>query len=94
MAAYVIGHITVKDPQKWGEYRGKVPATLAPWGGEVLLRGRRITVLTGEHPYIDTVVIQFPDAKAITGWYDYPAYQALIPIREQAASMVLISYES
>ena len=94
MPAYVIGHITVKDPQKWGEYRGKVPATLAPWGGEVLLRGRRIAVLTGEHPYIDTVVIQFPDAKAITGWYGSAAYQALIPIREQAPEMVLISYES
>jgi uncharacterized protein (DUF1330 family) len=94
MPAYVIGHITVKDPKKWGEYREKVPATLAPWGGEVLLRGRKIAVLTGEHPYTDTVVIRFPDAKATAGWYRSAAYQALIPIREQAADMVLISYES
>ena len=94
MAAYVIGHITVKDPEKWGEYRGKVPATLAPWGGELILRGRRMAVLTGDHPYTDAVVIRFPDAKAIAEWYGSPAYQALIPIREQAAEMVLISYES
>ena len=94
MPAYVIGHITVKDPKKWEEYRGKVPATLAPWGGEVLLRGRRIAILTGKHPYTDTVVIRFPDAKAIAGWYGSPAYQSLIPIREQAADMILISYES
>ena len=94
MAAYVIGHITVKDSEKWMEYRAKVPATLAQWGGELILRGRRVAVLSGEHPYTDTVVIRFPDAGAISGWYGSPAYQALIPIREQAAEMVLISYES
>ena len=94
MPGYVIGHITVKDPLKWGEYREKVPATLAPWGGEVLLRGRRVGVLTGEHTHADTVVIRFPDAQAISGWYGSAAYQALIPIREQAADMVLIGYES
>ncbi len=94
VAAYIIGHITVKDPEKWMEYRGKVPSTLAPWRGEVIFRGRRVAVLSGEHPHVDTVVIRFPDAKAAAGWYRSPAYQALIPIREQAADMVLISYES
>jgi uncharacterized protein (DUF1330 family) len=94
MAAYVIGHITIKDPEKWMEYRAKVPATLAQWGGELILRGRRVAVLSGEHPYTDTVVIRFPDTEAIAGWYGSPGYQALIPLREQAAKMVLISYES
>ena len=27
--AYVIGHVTVKDPQRWAEYRNGVPATPA-----------------------------------------------------------------
>lgn len=30
--AYLIGHLTVKDADKWAEYRSRVPATLAPWG--------------------------------------------------------------
>ena len=94
MAAYVIGHINVKNSEKWEQYRTKVPATLAPWGGEAILRGKRVAVLTGAHPYTDTVVIRFPDADAITMWYGSPAYQELIPTREQAAEMVLISYES
>ncbi len=94
MAAYVIGHLTVKDPEKWAEYRGKVPATLVQWGGEVIFRGHRVGVLSGEHPYTDTVVIRFPNTAAISGWYGSSAYQALISIREQAAEMVLISYES
>ena len=94
MAAYVIGHITVKNPEKWAEYRARVPATLAPWGGEVILRARRVAVLSGTHPYSDTVVIRFPDAEAIAMWYNSAEYQTLIPTREQAAEMVLISYES
>ncbi len=94
MSAYVIGHITVKDPDKWQRYRERVPATLAAWGGEVVLRGRRVAVLSGAHAHADTVVIRFPDTNAVTGWYGSTEYQALIPLREEAASMVLICYES
>ena len=93
-SAWVIGHIKVKDNDKWGEYRSKVPETLVQWGGEVLFRGHRVGVLSGEHSYLDCVVIRFPDAKAAAGWYNSAAYQALIPIREQAADIVLVSFES
>ena len=94
MAAFVIGHMTVKDPEKWMEYRSKVSSTLVPWGGEIIFRGRRVAVLSGKHPYVDAVVLRFPDAKAAEGWYGSPAYQALIPLRQQAADMILISYEA
>ena len=39
--AYVVGHITVKNAQMWAEYRSKVPQTLAPWGAELVFRGRQ-----------------------------------------------------
>ena len=51
-------------------------------------------VLSGENPHADVVVIRFPDNAAVAGWHGSAAYQALIPLREQAAEMVLISYES
>ncbi len=94
MTTYVIGHITVKDPDRWQRYRERVPATLAAWGGEVVLRGRRVALLAGEHAHTDTVVIRFPDAKAVSAWYGSIEYQALIPLREEAAEMVLICYEA
>ena len=94
MSAYVIGHITVKDPDKWQRYRERVPATLTAWGGEVVLRGRRVAVLSGDHAHMDTVVIRFPDTNAVSCWYGSTDYQALIPLREEAAGMVLICYES
>lgn len=93
VAAYVIGHITVKDAALWAEYRSRVPATLAPWGAELLLRGTKTAVLSGEHAYDDTVVIRFPNRAALDGWYASAAYQALIPLRARAADLVLIAYE-
>lgn len=92
--AYVIGHITVKDAARWDEYRSRVPATLAPWGAELVFRGKRLAQLAGSHHHDDTVVIRFPDAAAAAGWYASPAYQALIPLREAAAELELISYEA
>jgi len=34
------------------------------------------------------------DGAAGAGWYQSVAYQALIPIREQAADVVLLTYEA
>jgi len=94
MAAYVIGHITVKDADKWAEYRNRVPGTLAPWGAELVLRGKRTAVMSGQHKHTDTVVIRFPDPESVVRWYNSAAYQELIPLRTEAAEMELISYES
>jgi uncharacterized protein (DUF1330 family) len=91
---YVVGHLTVKNAEKWAEYRNQVPATLEPWGAELVLRGRKVAILAGEHIHSDIVVIRFPDIGAINNWYLSPAYQDLIPLRQQAAEMNLIIYEA
>lgn len=90
--ALVIGHITVKDADKWAQYRSQVPATLAPWGAELVFRGIKCAVLGGSHAHSDTVVIRFPNAQASQGWFASAAYQALIPLREEAAQVDLISF--
>jgi uncharacterized protein (DUF1330 family) len=92
--AYVVGHLTVKNAEKWAEYRKQVPATLEPWGAELVFRGKKVAVFAGEHTHSDIVVIRFPDQEAAHRWYSSAAYQALIPLREQAAEMVLLSYEA
>ena len=92
MSACVIGHITVRDEDKWAQYRAQVPATLAPWGAELLFRGQRAAVLSGDHAHTDTVVIRFPDAAAVDGWYQSAAYQELIPLRQQAADLDLVVF--
>jgi len=93
-AAYLVGHITIKDADKWLRYREQVPATLQPWEAEITFRGKLFGIFSGEHPYDDIVVIRFPSKEAVTNWHASPAYQALLPLRQQAAKMLLLAYET
>jgi uncharacterized protein (DUF1330 family) len=92
--AYLVGNITVRNPEKWAEYTRQVPGTLGPWGAELVFRGKQAAVFSGENPHPDIVVIRFPDVAAVNGWFSSAAYQALIPVREQAAEVVLLCYEA
>ena len=90
----LIGRITVNDAQQWERYRSQVPATLAPWGAELLWRGTQYASYAGAEPHQDVVVIRFPDQASLDGWHASAAYQALLPIRQQAAEVVLTAYET
>jgi uncharacterized protein (DUF1330 family) len=90
--AYLVGQVSIKNIEKWKAYREQVPATLLPWGAVITFRGKLSAVLIGEHPYTDIVVIQFPSQAALNAWHESASYQALIPLRQQAAEVVLLSY--
>lgn len=92
--AYAVGQITLRNPELWAEYRDKVPATLTPYGGVVVFRGKQLAALAGQSPHPDIVVIRFPTVAALNGWFSSPAYQALIPLRDKAADVVLTSYQA
>ena len=91
--AYAIGHITIKDEKKWVEYRREVPATLEPWGGEVMFRGKLSAVFAGNHKHTDTVVIRFPSLKSLNDWHSSSQYQSLVPLRDEAAIVDLLSFD-
>ena len=93
MAAYLIGHITVKDPDLWQEYTAGVKKSLGPFEADVVFRGQRAAVLAGEHSYEQCVVIKFSDQDSLQKWYYSDTYQALIPTRGKAADVVIISYD-
>ncbi|MDY0057036.1 MAG: DUF1330 domain-containing protein [Methyloversatilis sp.] len=93
MSHYVIGHIRVKDAAQWNDYRARVGATLQPFGAEVVMRGRVAQVFAGYWGGTDTVVLRFSDAAQARAWHDSPAYQALVPLREAGADVVLVGYE-
>ena len=91
--AYVVGNITVHKPDRWAEYRAQVPATLVPWQAEIVMRAGMAQVLSGTHAHTDIVVLRFPDIAAAHGWFNSPAYQALLPLRNEAATVDLVCYQ-
>lgn len=90
--AFVVGQMTVKDPEKWAQYRSQVLATLLPFGGELVFRGEQVRSFSGVNPHPEIVVIRFPSLEQAQGWYGSAAYQKLIPLRQEAADVVLTSY--
>lgn len=92
--AYVVGQIAVKDPIKWDEYRNLVPATLAPWGAQIVFRGKKASDFALDNSFPDIVVIQFPDLESAKRWEASPAYQAIVPLRQMAADVLLTAYQA
>jgi uncharacterized protein (DUF1330 family) len=94
MAAYLIGHITVKDPVQWQIYVAGVQESLAPFKAQIVFRGTRNSVLAGQHPFQQTVVIQFSAQAELQNWFHSERYQALIPLRDRAADVVIVAYDA
>ena len=94
MSAYLIGHIIIKNHDKWQTYVEGVQKSLMPFEADIVFRGKRAIVLAGEHPYDRTVVIKFRDQPTLQQWYSSEDYQKLIPNRNEAADVVIISYNA
>jgi uncharacterized protein (DUF1330 family) len=85
MQAYVVVQETVKDETMFAEYRNQVVATLAPFGGEFVVRGGKMTVVEGEWPHPRLIIIVFPSRANAEDWYNSPAYQKILPLRLKSA---------
>lgn len=92
MSTFILAQVNIKDLDKFKTYSESVPDTLAPFDGEITLRGKLAGVFTGDNSHNMVAILKFPDQATAKNWYDSDAYQALIPNREQAADMVLSSY--
>ena len=83
---YFVVHLNVTDPQKFEEYRGKVPATIAQYGGRYLVRGGEMETMEGAELPPRTVVLEFPTVAQARTWYHSPEYQAIIGLRLEASA--------
>ena len=94
MPAFCIGQIRVRNAEAWEDYRSRVGETIRQYGGELLFRGEREQVFSGEMLPDKLVVLQFEDIDTAKRWHDSPEYQALVPIRDQGADVTLVLYKS
>ena len=83
--AYYVGNVQeVKDAEAYRAYAGKVPDTLAPFGGTFIVRGAEPVILDASNkPPGYIVVIRFPSMKNLRDWWNSPVYSSIRPIRER-----------
>jgi uncharacterized protein (DUF1330 family) len=94
MASYLVGHITVKDEDLWQQYVAGVAESLEPFESKIIFRGKLDKILAGVHEHSLVVVIEFPDQPTLDNWFFSDKYQSLIPLRDQAADVVITTYKT
>ncbi|MBT6189922.1 MAG: DUF1330 domain-containing protein [Tateyamaria sp.] len=89
---YIIGHITVNDPEAYKEYVIKDTPILESHGAKPLVRGGHAEVMEGE-THDRHVIFEFPSFEAAKAAYNDPAYQQVMKIRHRTATSTIILAE-
>jgi uncharacterized protein (DUF1330 family) len=93
MTAYAIADIELIDSAGFEEYRQRVPATIAAYGGRYIARGGTTEVLEGTWSPKRCVILEFPSLAQLKAWWDSPEYRPVRAIRERTAKTNLIVTE-
>jgi len=94
MPIYLIGQIKVKNMELWQEYVVGVQESLAPFAAKIVFRGKLLEVLAGHQEKDLAVVIEFSDQAVLHDWFTSEQYQSLIPLRDEAAHVVIATYRA
>ncbi len=91
MPGYVVAEVEVTDPATYEEYRKRVPAIVAQYGGRYLVRGGAVEMKEGAWEPKRLVVLEFPSLEQARKWYHSPEYAPVLALRLKAArSKVLL----
>ncbi len=94
MAAYVIAHVEIHDPERYVEYTKMVPATVAQYGGTFIARAGRAEVLEGDEPLPSRlVIIQFDSMERAKAWWASEEYRAAKELRQATSTGTLFLIE-
>lgn len=91
--AYLISIAEIKDRAKLKPYaESAMPLVRAAGAKFVAVNNRKdIELLEGEFGNLTVTVLQFPSMAALTRFYEDPAYQKIIPIRQSAGTYTVLA---
>ncbi len=89
---YIIGHITVNDPEAYKEYVEKDTPILLGHGAKPLVRGGAAESKEGPE-FSRHVVFEFPSYEAAMNAYNDPEYQEVMKIRHRTATSMIVVAE-
>jgi uncharacterized protein (DUF1330 family) len=89
---YILGHVTVNDPEAYKEYVEKDTPILEALGGKFVIRGGQSETMEGE-TLQRHVLIEFPSYEQALKAYNDPAYQEVAEIRRRNADSVIVVVE-
>ena len=84
--AYVMAELQVKDVETFKQYLAALPGTLAPYKVRTLARSNPVALDASTPPAGSFVILAFNSMDDVKAWWNSPAYQAIIPLREKSST--------
>ena len=91
--AYIIAEVQVTDADTWKQYVAALPGTLAPYKTRTLARANPVALDNSVPPAGSLVIIAFNNMDDVKAFWNSPAYQAIIPLREKSAKTRVYAVE-
>ncbi len=85
MTHYLVGHIAIRDRERYAQYEAGFMPILQQYGGQVLAVNDSAEVLEGEADGRRLVILAFTDRDAALTWARSPEYQAIAQHRYAAS---------
>ena len=89
---YIIGHITVTNPEAYPEYITRNTPLIESYGGKPIVRGGEAITMEGPS-FTRHVVFEFPDFESAKALYNDPEYVEVRKIREANAESMIVLVE-
>lgn len=93
MAAFFIAQVKLKDGEKFQAYAAQTKAIFADYGAELITRGKAMGSIAGDVSHDAVAVMKFPDMQKLEAAFATDAYQAIVPLRDEAADITIVKYE-
>jgi len=93
VAGYLIAEVEVTDTATYEDYRKRVPAIIAQYGGKYLVRGGAVESMEGGWAPKRLVVLEFPSLEQARKFYRSPEYAPVLALRHKAARSKLLLVE-
>ena len=94
MTVHVIIDIKVLNKSMYEEYIRKVPTIVKSFGGRYIVRGGKITTISGNWSPERVILLEFDNAEQVHRWLNSPEYKNVAPLRENATITNAIMIES
>ncbi len=91
--AYLLAEVQVTDPDTWKQYIAALPGTLAPYKTRTLARANPVALDNSAPPAGSLVIIAFNNMEDVKAFWNSPAYQDIIPLREKSAKTRVYAVE-
>jgi uncharacterized protein (DUF1330 family) len=89
----LIGNVTVQDPTAYERHRNELGDLIARHGGEYIVRGGEIEVVSRDWRPNRLIILKFPDKSSVRDYLNDPRFHRSSELRRRATKCQIVMVE-